>query len=131
MNKTTRFYLLLGVLFSLLSVVLGAFGAHALKGLISTNMMAVFDTAVQYQMFHALALIFLGLFLHLISGTNLQIKWFKLAGNLFLIGLVLFCGSLYALAISGVKILGAITPLGGLAFILGWLVLFIGLYRTD
>jgi len=131
MNKTTRFYLLLGVLFSLLSVVLGAFGAHALKGLISTNMMAVFDTAVQYQMFHALALIFLGLLLHLISGTNLQIKWFKLAGNLFLIGLVLFCGSLYALAISGVKILGAITPLGGLAFILGWLVLFIGLYRTD
>ncbi len=131
MKKITRFYLLLGVLFSLLSVVLGAFGAHALKGLISTDMMAAFDTAVQYQMFHALALIFLGLLLHLISGTHLQIKWFKLAGNLFLIGLVLFCGSLYALAISGVKMLGVITPLGGLAFILGWLVLFFGLYHTD
>ena len=131
MNKLTRFYLCSGAFFSLLSVVIGAFGAHALKPLISAKMMAVYNTAVQYQMFHALALLILGVLLHTLVSTDLQAKRFRLAGKLFLVGLVLFCGSLYLLAITSVKILGAITPLGGLAFILAWLVLFYALYRAD
>jgi len=131
MTKSTRFYLCSGVFFSLLSVVIGAFGAHALKPLISTQMMAVFNTAVQYQMFHALALLILGILLHSIVSTDLQAKRFRLVGNLFLVGLVLFCGSLYLLAITSVKILGAITPFGGLAFIVAWLVLLYALYRSD
>ena len=131
MSKNTHFYLCAGVIFSLFSVIFGAFGAHALKAKISADMMAVFETAVQYQMFHALALILLGLLLHAFANTGQQIKRFKLAGNLFLIGLVLFCGSLYVLSISGVKILGAITPLGGLAFILGWLILLIALTKNS
>lgn len=131
MNKLTRFYLCSGAFFSLLSVVIGAFGAHALKPLISAKMMAVYNTAVQYQMFHALALLILGVLLHTLVSTDLQAKRFRLAGKLFLVGLVLFCGSLYLLAITSVKILGAITPFGGLAFILAWLVLFYALYRAD
>jgi len=131
MNKSTRFYLCSGAFFSLLSVVIGAFGAHALKPLISAKMMMVFNTAVQYQMFHALALLILGVLLHTVVSTDLQIKRFRLAGNLFLVGLVLFCGSLYLLAITSVKIIGAITPFGGLAFILAWLVLLFALYRAD
>jgi len=131
MNKSARFYLCSGALFSLLSVVIGAFGAHALKPLITAKMMAVFNTAVQYQMFHALALLILGVLLHTVVSTDLQMKRFQLAGKLFLVGLVLFCGSLYLLAITSVKILGAITPFGGLAFILGWLVLLYTIYRAD
>jgi uncharacterized membrane protein YgdD (TMEM256/DUF423 family) len=131
MNKSARFYLCLGAFFSFLSVMIGAFGAHALKPLISVQMMAVFNTAVQYQMFHALALFIVGLLLHIIVSNDMQAKRFRLVGNLFLVGIVLFCGSLYLLAITGVKILGAITPFGGLAFILGWLVLLYALYRSD
>jgi len=130
-SKNTRFYFCSGVVFSLFSVIFGAFGAHALKTHISADMMAVFDTGIQYQMFHALALILLGLLLHAFADTDQQIKRFKQAGNLFIIGLVLFCGSLYVLAISGVKILGAITPFGGLAFILGWLILLIALTKKS
>jgi len=131
MNKSTRFYLCSGVFFSFLSVMIGAFGAHALKPHISTKMMAVFNTAVQYQMFHAFALLIVGILLHIIVSTDLQAKRIRLAGNLFLVGLVLFCGSLYLLAITNIKILGAITPFGGLAFILAWLVLLYTLYRAD
>ena len=130
MSKTTKFYLCFGVFFSFLSVALGAFGAHALKPHLSTKMMAVFNTAVQYQMFHALALLVVGILLHSVVSTNLQAKQIRLAGNLFLVGLVLFCGSLYLLAITGVKILGAVTPFGGLAFVMAWLVLLYALYRV-
>ena len=130
MTSQVRFYLQSGVFFSMLSVVFGAFGAHALKSLISIEMMDVFNTAIQYQIFHALGLIFLGLLMHLFADTDQQIKRFSIAGNLFLVGIILFCGSLYVLAISGLKILGAITPLGGLAFIIAWLILLYGLLKT-
>ena len=131
MSKSTRFYLCTGALFSCLSVALGAFGAHALKSHLSTKMMAVFNTAVQYQMFHALTLLIIGILLHSIVSTDLQAKRIRLAGNLFLVGLVLFCGSLYLLAITNIKILGVITPFGGLAFILAWLVLLYALCRIE
>jgi len=124
---TARFCLMAGASLSLLSVVLGAFGAHALKNIISTEMLAVYDTALRYQMFHALALLLLGLLMNMPDISKAQIKQYGLAAGLFLLGLVLFCGSLYALALSGIKGLGAITPFGGLAFILAWFYLILAL----
>lgn len=131
MTNSTRFYLFSGAFCAFLTVLIGAFGAHALKPHISVNMMAVFATAVQYQMFHALALVCVGLLLHTVANTEKQAKRFCVVGNLFLVGIVLFCGSLYLLAITRVKILGVITPFGGFAFISAWLMLMFALYRKD
>lgn len=104
-----------------LGVAAGAFGAHALRGLVETKrfaprMFEIFEVAVRYQMYHALALLAVGL-LVLVSGRS---RATTLAGFSFLIGTIVFSGSLYALAFSGVGVLGAITPLGGLAFLVGW-----------
>ncbi|MFT5930380.1 MAG: uncharacterized membrane protein YgdD (TMEM256/DUF423 family) [Oceanospirillaceae bacterium] len=127
---TTRFYLLIGALLSCLAVILGAFGAHALKAIISIEMMAVYKTAVHYQMFHALALLVLGVLMHVFVENPLQFKRFKLAGNFFIIGVTLFCGSLYSLAFTNIKVLGMITPLGGVCLILGWLFLIAGIWAN-
>jgi len=110
-----RTFLLLGSVAAFLSVTLGAFGAHGLRARLSPEMMAVFQTGVQYHMAHALALILVSATLGRLGGWLIQT-----AGWLFVAGIVLFSGSLYALAISGVTILGAITPLGGLCFLAGW-----------
>jgi uncharacterized membrane protein YgdD (TMEM256/DUF423 family) len=110
-----RHFLLLGAVFGFLGVGLGAFGAHGLRGRLSPDMLAVFETGVRYHMYHALALILTALILPRMSG------WLVVtAGWCFTAGIVLFSGSLYALALSGVTILGAITPIGGLAFLAGW-----------
>lgn len=112
-----------GAIFAFLSVALGAFGAHALKGRISADMLDVFHTGVQYEMYHALALIAVGVMLKLgIGGRSMHT-----AGWLFAIGIVLFSGSLYVLSTSGVKVLGAVTPLGGLCFLAGWVMFVIGI----
>src|SRR5689334_1538034 len=112
MDKT---FLLIGALAGFLAVAFGAFGAHALRGRLSPEMLVVFETAVRYQMYHALAILAVGLVLARLGG------WlFTAAGWLFTAGIVLFSGSLYALALTGVTTLGAITPLGGLAFLAGW-----------
>lgn len=99
-------------------VALGAFGAHSLEAALSPEMLAVFETGVRYQMYHAFALC---------AAAWGWARWpsrpFALAGGLFVAGIVVFSGSLYLLAISGVRWLGAITPLGGLAFLAGWLCL--------
>jgi uncharacterized membrane protein YgdD (TMEM256/DUF423 family) len=100
----------------LLAVAIGAFGAHALKARLDAYSLGVFETAVQYQFYHSLALLGVGiLLLH-----QPQVALLRSSGWLFLIGMILFSGSLYLLALSGVKWLGAVTPLGGLAFIAGW-----------
>ena len=100
----------------LLAVAFGAFGAHALKARLDAYSLGVFETAVQYQFYHSLALLGVGiLLLH-----QPQVALLRSSGWLFLVGMVLFSGSLYILALSGVKWLGAVTPLGGLAFIAGW-----------
>lgn len=110
-----RTFLLLGAMFGFLGVGLGAFGAHGLRGRLSPEMLAVFETGVRYHMYHALALILTSLLMPRMGG------WLVVtAGWCFVAGIVLFSGSLYALAISGVTILGAITPLGGLALLAGW-----------
>ena len=110
-----RTFLLLGSVAAFLAVTLGAFGAHALRGRLSPEMLAVFETGVRYHMYHALALILVALVMGRMSGWLIQT-----AGWCFVAGIVLFSGSLYALALSGVTILGAVTPIGGLAFLVGW-----------
>lgn len=98
-----------------LAVVLGAFGAHALKPALSREMIAVWETAVRYQMWHAL-----GLGLIACLGDNILLRW---SGRLMTLGILLFCGSLYLLALTGARLLGMITPFGGLAFIAAWILL--------
>jgi uncharacterized membrane protein YgdD (TMEM256/DUF423 family) len=112
MDKT---FLLLGAVAAFLAVALGAFGAHGLRGRLSPEMLAVFQTGVQYHMAHALALILVAGIMGRMSGWLIQT-----AGWCFVAGIVFFSGSLYLLAVSGVTILGAITPIGGLLFLAGW-----------
>src|SRR5215217_8236636 len=107
-----RTILLLGAVAAFLAVTLGAFGAHGLRGRLSPDMMAVFQTGVQYHMYHALALILVSGIMGRMSGWLIQT-----AGWAFVAGIVLFSGSLYVLSISGITMLGAITPLGGVAFL--------------
>ena len=109
-------FLLLGSLAGFLGVGLGAFGAHGLKTRLSAEMLAVFETGVRYQMYHALALLVVSAAIGHLGSARLLVS----AGWLFVAGIVLFSGSLYALALSGVTPLGAITPIGGLAFLGGW-----------
>ncbi|WP_028468497.1 DUF423 domain-containing protein [Neptunomonas japonica] len=101
-----------------IAVMMGAFTAHALKDILSSKLMAVMQTGVQYQFYHSLALLLVGLLLQQRSTALL-----KLSASSFFAGIVLFCGSLYLLAFSGVHWLGIVTPVGGLAFIAGWLML--------
>jgi len=100
----------------MLAVMLGAFGAHALKAKLDNHALGVFDTAVQYHFFHSIALLAVGV----IAISQPQTALLKSSGFLFILGIVVFSGSLYLLSITGVRWLGAITPLGGLAFIGGW-----------
>jgi uncharacterized membrane protein YgdD (TMEM256/DUF423 family) len=113
-----RLFLVLGSLFAGAAVALGAFGAHALRGRLSPAMLDVFETGVRYQMYHALALL---------AVAGAAARWpgagAAAAGWLFVAGTLLFSGSLYVLTLTGARWLGAVTPLGGAAFILGWLVL--------
>ncbi|MGO8673564.1 MAG: DUF423 domain-containing protein [Capsulimonadaceae bacterium] len=100
-----------------LAVALGAFGAHALKNVLSPPNKAIWETAVQYHLAHALALLAVGV----LGGSSIACsKALRAAGWLFTIGIVCFSGSLYALALSGVTVLGAVTPLGGVCFLAGW-----------
>ncbi|MHA2248771.1 MAG: DUF423 domain-containing protein [Candidatus Kariarchaeaceae archaeon] len=112
---SNNLWLLLGSIFSLLAVMLGAFGAHILEDRIDADDMKTFETAVRYHMYHGLALILVA-----ILSIQTQAKQLNIAGWAFTVGILLFSGSLYILAITGIKWLGAITPLGGVAFITGW-----------
>lgn len=108
----------LGSLFALLAVALGAFGAHSLQGSFAPGMANVYETGVKYQFYHALGLFAVAFVLSRWKDTPASI-----AGWLFVAGIILFSGSLYLLSTTGVRWLGAITPLGGLAFLAGWAVL--------
>ena len=114
---TARLALTLAALFLFVAVGAGAFGAHALKSRLTPDLMAVYQTAVQYHFWHALALLAVGLMLDRrpASGALALAAWLLVAG------LVLFSGSLYALALSGVRTLGAVTPFGGVAFLAAWI----------
>lgn len=113
-----RIFLAAGAVSGGLAVAAGAFGAHALKARLPADLLAVFQTGAQYQLAHALALLASGWLAYRAPGAAASA-----AGWLFLAGTVLFSGSLYALALTGVRALGAVTPLGGLAFLGGWAAL--------
>ncbi len=111
-----KLFITLASLSGMLAVLLGAFGAHALKGRLDDYALGVFETAVQYHFNHSLALLAVGI----LAMSQPQTLLLKSSGWLFLLGIVVFSGSLYLLSITGERWLGAITPLGGLAFIAGW-----------
>ncbi len=119
-----RLFFVVGSLFGFLGVALGAFGAHALKGNLGADQLLVFEVGVRYQMYHAFALL---------AATWAYTKWpgksLIASGWLFIVGTVLFSGSLYALSLSGLQWLGAITPFGGFAFVAGWLCMAWSVWR--
>lgn len=110
-----RTFLLLGGLAGFIGVALGAFGAHGLRDRLPPEMLAVFETGVRYQMYHACAILIVGL-----AAARLDGWLIRTAGWSFAIGIVLFSGSLYVLALSRITLFGAVTPIGGLAFLAGW-----------
>jgi uncharacterized membrane protein YgdD (TMEM256/DUF423 family) len=112
--RPIMFWAAAGAINAFVAIACGAFGAHALKRRLDGDRLAVFETGARYHMYHALALIAVSWLGTTHGGTA------DIAGALFFSGIVLFSGSLYALALSGVRKLGAITPLGGLCFLLGW-----------
>ena len=121
-----RVLLLLAALFGFTGVGLGAFAAHGLKGQLSAEYLAVFQTGVHYQMLHALALLGLAALWQRLGGRLLTA-----AGVCFCVGILLFSGSLYALTLSGISALGMITPVGGLMFLAGWLCLGLAAWRLQ
>lgn len=114
-----KIFVLLGSLSAFLGVALGAFGAHGLKTKVAPDMLAVWETAVLYHLVHALGLLLIGILCHLMPDLALL----RNAGWALLIGTLFFSGSLYLLVLTGVKPLGMITPIGGVAFLAGWILL--------
>ena len=117
-------FAVLGAVSAFVAVAAGAFGAHALRARLTPDLLAVFETGARYQMYHALAL-----FAVAWAVTRSSHGAIGAAGWLFVAGTVIFSGSLYALALSGVRALGAVTPLGGVCFLAGWLMLAWGIWR--
>lgn len=119
-----RTFAVLGALLAGLAVAAGAFGAHGLKARLAPDLLEVFETAARYQMYHALGLL---------AVAWAAARWpqpaVTAAGWCFVAGIVVFCGSLYVLSLTGTRWLGAITPLGGLAFMVGWLALALAAWR--
>lgn len=119
-----RLFFALGSASALLAVAAGAFGAHGLRSRLTPDLLVVFETGVRYQMYHALALLAVAWAL-----TRWPGPWPVRAGWLFVVGTLLFSGSLYALALSGARWLGAVTPFGGVAFLAGWVCLVLAAAR--
>ena len=118
-----------GALFAGIGVALGAFGAHGLKHHLTVEMTGIFETAVRYQMYHAFGLMVTALAATYFGTQNF--KRFRIAGWSFGVGIVLFSGSLYLLSMTSLRWFGAVTPLGGLAFLVGWGALIVALFRKD
>jgi uncharacterized membrane protein YgdD (TMEM256/DUF423 family) len=119
-------FIALGSLSAFLAVALGAFGAHALKNRLAPDMLDVYQTGVHYHLIHALGVLLVAALADKLGGTPLVAA----SGWALFIGIVLFSGSLYALALSGIKPLGAITPFGGIAFLTGWVCLALAALRS-
>lgn len=115
LSRMSRLFLLLGALSGAISVAAGAFGAHALRSRLEPRLLEVFETAARYQMYHALALCVVAWL-----AANHPSRTVSVSGWAFVAGTLLFSGSLYAMAFTGIRALGAITPLGGVAFLIGW-----------
>ena len=113
-----------GSVLAALSVITGAFGAHGLESRVGAELLETFETGARYHMYHALALLAVGWF-----AVNRSGRWVNAAGWLFLAGIVVFPGSLYVLVLTGQRWLGAVTPIGGVCFILGWIALAMAAIR--
>ena len=127
-----RNFLSVAALLGALSVALGAFGAHKLRAMTSPEVVAIFETGVRYQFYHVFALLFVGFLSEKINN-----RWMIWAGNCFILGIILFCGSLYTLTALTIAesthrtLAGIATPIGGLFFILGWVFMYIGVVTRD
>jgi uncharacterized membrane protein YgdD (TMEM256/DUF423 family) len=126
MTTTAKLFIVLGAAAALAAVLLGAFGAHALKARLAGEALALWRTAVEYHFWHALGLIAVGLVAVHLPGSTL-LKW---SGAAMLAGIVLFSGSLYLLALTGARALGAVTPVGGVAFVAAWGLLILAVVRA-
>lgn len=124
--SSAKIFLTLGAALLAVAVAAGAFGAHALRARLAPDMSAVYHTAVQYHFYHALGLLALGV----VALRVTESTWLHAAGWVMVAGIVLFSGSLYLLSLSGMRALGAITPFGGLAFIVAWVLFAIGIWRS-
>lgn len=123
-----KFFLIAGAVNALLSVAFGAFGAHLLEGRVADKYLETWQTAVQYQMFHAVGLMVIAILMSSsLLGSLSSLNW---AGYLMLAGIVIFSGSLYVLSLTGISILGAITPIGGVAFIAAWIMIIIAAVKA-
>jgi uncharacterized membrane protein YgdD (TMEM256/DUF423 family) len=121
-----KIFLILGSVFGGLAVMIGAFGAHALRNILeSSGRTETFETAVKYQFYHALALLLLGILMF-----NIKHPFFTYAGYSFTAGILIFSGSLYILCLTGITKLGMITPIGGVLLIAGWVLLLYGIMKT-
>lgn len=121
----TYFALTIATIYGLLGVALGAFGAHALSSHLDTDMLAIWHTGNDYQFYHALALLGVGVLMRT-SGTS---NWLNASAICFCAGVLIFSGSLYILALSGARWWGAVTPIGGVLLIAGWATLLMGIWR--
>lgn len=121
----SQLLLIIAAIYGAVAVALGAFAAHGLKSRLSEQLLTVFQTGVTYQFYHTLALLLAGLWLRFAPSP-----WVAAAGIFWALGVVLFSGSLYALALTSIKWFGPITPLGGLLFILGWICLLVGAVKA-
>lgn len=125
-SMVVKWIVVAGAVAGLVGVALGAFGAHAIKGQVAPERIGVWETAVLYHLIHALALVAVGLCAQWLGARGLLIA----SGVAFLVGLVLFSGSLYVLVLSGVRVLGAITPIGGVAYLVGWALFSLAVWRA-
>jgi uncharacterized membrane protein YgdD (TMEM256/DUF423 family) len=125
MIPAQKWLLIMGALMGFMAVAAGAFGAHALKQKLEPEMLSVFEVGARYQIYHALAICLTALAISIIPG-----QFMPIAGWLFFAGSIIFSGSLYLLALTGIKILGAITPIGGVLLLAGWLSFAIGAFKA-
>jgi uncharacterized membrane protein YgdD (TMEM256/DUF423 family) len=123
----TRIFLAIASMLGGISVVFGAFASHALRDRLSANSLAIWETGTRYQMYHALALMLVAFLISRFPDSVLLV----VAGYAFVAGTFIFSGSLYALTLTGIKWLGAITPIGGMALIIGWLCLALATWRIE
>lgn len=126
MKKSTQFYLFLGSVNAGLSVILGAFGAHALKNYITDELIKTFNTGVEYHFYHSFGLFIIAFAFYLLPDSKL-LKW---SGRLMVTGILLFSFSLYVLSITGIRGFGIITPFGGIAFVSAWILLAMAVIKA-
>ena len=126
LHTMTKFFLFLGSANMFLVVILGAFGAHGLKERLSPEMMLIYQTGIQYHFYHAAGLLIVGILTFFLQVSSL-IRW---SGLLMVVGIVIFSGSLYLLSVTGARWLGAITPVGGTAFVVAWFLLAIACLKA-